>query len=195
MSDSNPIALYKSWALEAEASELNDPNAVALATATQDGKPSVRMVLLKEVTNDGEFIFYTNLESRKSKELKENPSASLCIYWKSLKVQFRVEGTVELVDPSIADKYFATRPKESQVNAWASMQSQYLGNREGLLSDVAKIKQKYENVAIPRPAHWSGFKIKAKCIEFWQEQPFRLHDRTFFERLGPEQWKISKLYP
>jgi pyridoxamine 5'-phosphate oxidase len=189
----DPFALFESWFNEAAAREPGDPNAMALATADASGAPFVRMVLLKGVDARG-FVFYTNLESRKGVQLRENPRAGLCFHWKSLKRQVRVEGVVESVDPVEADAYFATRPRTSQIGAWASAQSRPLAGRFELERSIARYTAKFGIGAIPRPPHWSGFRILPARIEFWEERPFRLHDRLVYHRAG-EGWTTERLYP
>ena len=172
-----------------------EPNAhaMSLATTTPDVRPSVRLVLLKEVDERG-FVFYTNLESRKATELFANPHAALCFLWKSLDRQVRIEGVVELVGDAEADAYFATRPRDSQIGAWASDQSQPLASRAELEQRVSEFSQRFGNEAVPRPAYWSGFRLIPQRIEFWQERPFRLHDRILFVREG-EEWRRERLFP
>lgn len=178
---------------DAESSEPADANAMALATATADGVPSVRMVLLKGVDASG-FTFYTNLGSRKAAELVANPRAALCIHWKSLKRQIRIEGTVEPVDAAEADAYFATRARLSQIGAWASKQSQPMKGRFELEARVARFTARFHVGTVPRPEFWSGFRLVPQHIEFWEEQPFRLHDRVVYHRDG-DGWTTERLYP
>lgn len=190
---SDPYALFESWFREAEAKEPNDPNAMALATADASGAPSVRMVLLKGVDSRG-FVFYTNLESRKGIQLRENPRAGLCLHWKSLRRQVRAEGAVEPVDAAEADAYFATRARSSQIGAWASSQSRPLAGRFELEGRIARFTAKFGLGAIPRPPHWSGFRVLPSRIEFWEERPFRLHDRLVYHR-AEAGWTTERLYP
>lgn len=187
------IARFEAWMAEAERSEPNDPNAMTLATATSDGTPSARMVLLKGVDDRG-FAFYTNLESRKALVLKNNPRAALIFHWKSLKRQVRIEGLVEPVDEAEADAYFASRPRISQIGAWASKQSQPLKGRFELEARVARFAAKFHVGAVPRPEFWSGFRVVPQRIEFWEEQAFRLHDRVVYHRRD-EGWATERLYP
>lgn len=196
LSDREPFALVQEWLDEAGESEPNDPNAMALATADADGRPSLRMVLLKGFDADG-FVFYTNLESRKGTQLAENPAAALLFHWKSLRRQIRVEGPVEPVRAEEADAYFASRARGSQIGAWASAQSRPLESRFALEKQVAKIGAKYAVGAVPRPPHWSGFRIRPLRIEFWKDGAFRLHDRFLFSRADPadEGWTVERLYP
>ena len=189
----HPINQFQSWMREAEGSEPGDANAMTLATSTADGVPSARMVLLK-VADEAGFVFYTNLGSRKSEELYANPRAALCFHWKSLRRQVRVEGTVEEVDKAEADVYFASRSRLSQIGAWASKQSQPLKGRLELEKRVAEFTAKFHIGAVRRPEFWSGFRLLPVRIEFWQEQPFRLHDRKVYNR-SPDGWTVEKLYP
>jgi len=189
----DPISLFKDWLADAERSEPNDPNAMTLATATPDGAASARMILLKGVDDRG-FTFYTNLGSRKAEHLSANPRAALCFYWKSLKRQVCVEGTVERVDDAEADAYFATRPRGAQIGAWASEQSRPLEGRFKLEARVAKYTAKFHVGTVPRPDFWSGFSLVPEHIEFWREQPFRLHDRVVYHRDGGG-WRKERLYP
>ena len=188
-----PIGLFKDWLADAERSEPNNPNARTLATVTPDGAASARMILLKGVDERG-FTFYTNLGSRKAEQLSVNPRAALCFYWKSLKRQVHVEGTVERVDDAEADAYFATRPRSAQIGAWASKQSRPMEGRFRLEARVAKYTAKFHVGTVPRPDFWSGFRVVPQLIEFWREQPFRLHDRVVYHRDGGG-WRKERLYP
>jgi len=193
-----PLAPFERWYAEALANE-QQPEAMTLATATRGGQPSARAVLLKGFDARG-FVFYTNLESRKSTELFDNPQAALCLLWKSLRRQVRIEGTVKPVTDDEADAYFATRSRDSRIGAWASDQSRPLSSRAALEERFAMCARQYAaQPAVPRPANWSGFRIVPRRIEFWQEQPFRLHDRVVFVREGPRgedmAWRKERLFP
>ena len=188
-----PFEQFRRWFAEAEVSEPNDPNAMALATATADGLPSVRMVLLKGWDADG-FVFYTNLGSRKAADLKDNPRAALCLHWKSRRRQVRIEGRVTPVADTEADAYFASRPRISQIGAWASKQSQPLEGRFELEARVATMTARYGIGNVPRPPFWSGFRVVPEAMEFWEDRPFRLHMRWRYERDG-EGWRKQELFP
>lgn len=189
----DPISLFRAWMDEATKSEPNDANAMTLATVGADGMPAARMVLLKGV-DDGGFVFYTNYESRKGSQLLAHPKAALCFHWKSLRRQVRVEGPVEPVSAVDADAYFASRPRGSQIGAWASRQSRPLQSRFELEKEVARYTAKFGIGAIARPPHWSGFRVRPILIEFWQDKPFRLHDRLVFHRDGAA-WTTERLFP
>jgi pyridoxamine 5'-phosphate oxidase len=189
----NPYILFDAWFAEAQASEPNDPNAVALATATPDGRPSVRMVLLKGHDPRG-FVIYTNLDSRKGEELAANPQAALLFHWKSLRRQVRIEGPVEAVSAAEADAYFASRSRDSQLGAWASDQSRPLDRRATFEARVEEMRARFEGRDVPRPPRWSGFRVLPERVEFWQDRAFRLHERRLFLRSG-EDWLESLLYP
>ena len=188
-----PIELFRSWLKEAEDAEPINPNAMTLATVDAEGRPSARMVLLKDVDEKG-FVFYTNLASRKADDLGVNSNAALCFYWKTLAKQVRVEGAVAPVSDVEADEYFASRAKLSQLGAWASKQSQPLEGRMALEKRVARYTAKFNIGTVPRPEFWSGFRIAPIRIEFWKEEAFRLHGRTVYLRDG-EGWTTEKLYP
>lgn len=192
----DPFALFAGWLKDAEAREPNDPNAVALASVDDDGLPNARMVLLKGFDRRG-FVFYTNLESAKGRELEGHPKGAMCFHWKSLRRQVRVRGPIEPVSQAEADDYFATRPKDSQIGAWASRQSRALKDRFELEREVARFVAKYGLRRVPRPPHWSGFRLVPLSIEFWKDRPFRLHDRLVFRRDGPsdDDWQTERLFP
>ncbi len=189
----DPSPTFHAWLEEAAASEPRDPTAAALATVGADGMPSVRMILLKDASPRG-FVFYTNYESRKGRQLLAQPKAAMVFYWKSLDRQVRVEGAVEQVDLADADAYFASRPRESRIGAWASQQSRPLKGRFELEKRVAEYGLKYAIGAVPRPPYWSGFRIVPRMIEFWQGSAFRLHDRLVYHRDG-EDWRTERLFP
>lgn len=188
-----PLKLFASWLEDATKSEPNDPNGVALATVDQDGMPDVRMVLLKGFDEAG-FVFYTNFESAKGKEILSSMKAAMCFHWKSLRRQVRIRGPVETVTDAEADTYFATRPRGSRIGAWASKQSRPLESRFALEKAVAEYTARYAIGEIPRPPYWSGFRIKPQTIEFWHDRPFRLHDRVVFSRTDGG-WEKARLYP
>jgi pyridoxamine 5'-phosphate oxidase len=187
-----PFAPFQRWLDEAWKGEPN-AHAMTLATTAPDGRPSARAVLLKGLDPRG-FVFYTNLESRKSTELFANPHAALCFLWKSLNRQVRVEGPVEQVGDDEAEAYFASRPRDSQIGAWASDQSRPLESRAALERRVEEFSHRFGEGSVPRPAYWSGFRVVPQCVEFWQERPFRLHDRLLFIREG-EGWRRERLFP
>ncbi len=190
-----PLELFREWFALAKAHEPNDHDAVALATVDAQGLPDVRMVLLKHVDHEG-FTFYTNLESAKGEELAANPLAALCFHWKSLRRQVRVRGPVARVSDAEADAYFATRAKDSQIGAWASRQSRPLEGRFALEKEVAHYAAKYALSTVPRPPHWSGFRVQPLTIEFWRDRPFRLHERIRYQRAAPgDSWKTDHLFP
>jgi pyridoxamine 5'-phosphate oxidase len=190
-----PFALFAEWLKDAEASEVNDPNAVALATVDADGLPNVRMVLLKGFDHQG-FVFYTNFESQKGQELLSQKKAGMCFHWKSLRRQIRLRGLVEVVSDVEADEYFRQRPRGSRIGAWASRQSRPLEGRFALERAVAEYTARYPLGEIPRPEYWSGFRIRPLSIEFWHDRKFRLHDRIEFRRGVPEgAWEKVRMYP
>lgn len=187
------ITQFNSWLDEAQTSEPNDANAMSLATVNADGEPSVRMVLLKGVDERG-FTFYTNYESQKGQELLQHPNAALCFHWKSLRRCVRINGAVEQVSDAEADTYFNSRARDSRIGAWASLQSRPMEGRFSLEASVAKYAAKYAIGTVPRPPYWSGFRIIPKKIEFWQDKPFRLHERNQYS-LTDKGWQLAVLYP
>ena len=193
--ESEPFTLFGSWLKDAESSEINDPNAVALATVDEHGLPNVRMVLLKGYDEDG-FVFYTNFESQKGEEILGQKKAAMVFHWKSQRRQVRLRGLVEIVSDAEADAYYATRPRGSRIGAWASKQSRPLEGRFALEKSVAEYTAKFAIGEIPRPPHWSGFRIRPVSIEFWHDRPFRLHDRIEFRRDTPDgAWEKVRMYP
>lgn len=191
----DPFEQFRRWFVEAEASEPNDPNAMTLATADIDGRPSARIVLLKDFDARG-FTFYTNTESQKGRQLEVNPFAALCFHWKSVRRQIRIEGPMTGVTDAEADAYFASRPRGSRVGAWASQQSRPLADRPTLLAAVSRFEAEYEGQDVPRPSYWSGYRLTPLRIEFWHDGEFRLHDRFVFTRSHDgAPWTVQRLYP
>jgi pyridoxamine 5'-phosphate oxidase len=191
----DPIQLFKVWMDEAKKSEPNDPNAVSLATSDKNNLPSVRMVLLKDFSEKG-FIFYTNLNSQKGNELKENPKVAMCFHWKSLLRQIRISGSVKQVTDEVADKYYSSRSYESRIGAWASQQSKELINRDQLINSIKKYKDKYNDEnKVPRPSHWSGWNLSPSSIEFWLDGDSRIHERLKYTKNKSDQWIKSLLSP
>ena len=189
----DPLTLFHNWLREAEEKEENVPTAACLATSNANAIPSARMVLLKNADDRG-FVFYTNLDSRKGREIQQNPHAALCFHWKSLDRQVRVEGTVTLVSETDADAYFATRPRDAQIGAWASLQSRPLRSRSQLENQVAEYSAKFALGPVPRPGHWSGYCLNPTNIEFWENRSSRLHDRLKYERTK-DRWRHEWLFP
>jgi pyridoxamine 5'-phosphate oxidase len=189
----DPFATFALWFGEAKQSEVNDPNAMTVATCTADGKPSARIALLKEWDARG-FVFYTNLESRKSNEIKQNPHIALLFHWKSLQRQIRIEGPATQVTDDQADAYFAGRPRLSRLGAWASAQSRPLADRATFEAKLAEVEARFPEETTPRPPFWSGWRVTPEQFEFWQDMAFRLHDRITFTRIG-NAWQTGRLYP
>ncbi len=191
----DPFSLFSRWFEEAKASEINDPNAMALATTGPDLLPDVRMVLLKGLDERG-FTFFTNSESQKGGELAANMQAALVFHWKSLRRQVRVRGSVEQVSPVESDRYFATRPRDSRIGAWASAQSRPLESRAVFDEAIAQVESRFEGKDVPRPGYWIGYRVIPTSIEFWHDRPFRKHDRVIFTRERPDTpWNRTRLYP
>lgn len=195
MDRKDPFGLFGDWFEDAKKSEPNDPNGMALATVDDEGLPNVRMVLMKDYDDKG-FVFYTNFESQKGQEILANMKAAVVFHWKSLRRQVRVRGLVEQVTEAEADAYFKSRPRDSKIGAWASAQSRPLTRPFELETAVAMQTARFGIADVPRPPHWSGFRIKPVSMEFWHDRPFRLHDRVVFRRGKPEgEWEKAKLYP
>ena len=191
----DPMQLFKVWMDEAKKTEPNDPNAVALATSNKKNLPSVRMVLLKDFNENG-FVFYTNLNSQKGIELKENPNASMCFHWKSLLRQVRISGSVSLVSDKVADQYYNTRGYESRIGAWASKQSKVLSTRDELINSIEDYKKKFDDQNnVPRPSHWSGWNLSPLTIEFWLDGDSRIHERLKYSKDNDGIWTQSLLSP
>tara|TARA_B100001093_G_scaffold265128_1_gene253488 strand:+ start:756 stop:1382 length:627 start_codon:yes stop_codon:yes gene_type:complete len=191
----DPIQLFNEWMEKAKKSELNDPNAVALATSNKNNKPSLRMVLLKDFNENG-FVFYTNLNSQKGNELKENPFAAMCFHWKSLLRQIRIIGKISLVSDELADEYYASRAYESRIGAWASNQSEELKTRGQLIKSIEDYKKKFDDKKnVPRPRHWSGWNLSPDSIEFWLDGDNRIHERLKYTKNSSGEWTKSLLSP
>ena len=192
--EANPIVLFTKWFADAEKSEVNDPNALSVATSSPEGIPSVRMVLLKGLSNKG-FVFYTNFNSKKGNDLKSNPNASMCFYWKSIRRQVRVSGKVSTVDKDEADKYFNSRDYGSKIAAWASSQSEVMNNRDDFLNKIKEFEKKFSDKNnVPRPSHWSGWRVHPEQVEFWLELKNRTHQRLNYV-LREGNWIKEILYP
>src|SRR3954471_21263344 len=192
--NASPLHQFNAWMADAEKHEVNDPNAMIVATATPDGRPSARAILLKGVDDRG-FVFYTNKESRKAEELAANANVFLLFYWKSLGRQIRIEGKVEHVTDAEANAYYASRPRISRLGAWASQQSRPLSERSVLEERLADAEKRFPDDDIPRPEYWSGYRVIPVLFEFWQDMPYRLHDRTVYRRATNGSWEQSKLFP
>ena len=194
MNEDDPFVVFKEWMSEAEKNEINDPNAVALATVNESNQPDVRMVLLKEYNKNG-FIFFTNLNSKKGTDLKKTPKASMCFHWKSLLRQVRISGDISLISDDEADKYFYSRPYLSKIGAWSSSQSKPMETRDALLNKIDEYKNKFTDQSnVPRPGHWSGFLLSPNKIEFWKDVEGRLHQRLEYSK-DKNFWKRQILYP
>ena len=192
--EANPIVLFKKWFEAAKKSEINDPNALSLATSSPEGIPTVRMVLLKGLSENG-FVFYTNFNSKKGRDLKNNPNASMCFHWKSLRRQIRVSGKVSVIDEKEANDYFNSRAYGSRIGAWASSQSKVMRNREEFLNKIKQYEKKYpDQKNVPRPPHWSGWRLNPKELEFWLEIKNRVHERLNY-RKEKDKWVKEVLYP
>ena len=194
MNEDDPFMVFKEWMSEAEKNEINDPNAVALATVNESNQPDVRMVLLKEYNKNG-FIFFTNLNSKKGTDLKKTPKASMCFHWKSLLRQVRISGDISLISDDEADKYFYSRPYLSKIGAWSSSQSKPMETRDALLNKIDEYKNKFKDQNnVPRPDHWSGFLLSPNKIEFWKDVEGRLHQRLEYSKVS-NSWERQILYP
>ena len=191
--ESDPIIMFNSWFKEATISEINDPNAMNLSTISEDLKPSSRMVLLKDFSQNG-FIFYTNINSKKGESIIKNPNVSLNFHWKSLLRQVRIEGKAKTVLDDEADEYYNSRAEDSKIGAWASNQSRELSSREELENKIKYYKKKFENKKIVRPSFWTGYRVEPNLIEFWHDMPFRLHDRLEYKKIN-NAWISKRLYP
>ena len=191
--NANPFSLFEEWFEDAKKTELNDPNAMNLATISSDAKPSSRIVLLKSYNEKG-FVFYSNSYSKKGISIKNNTNVALNFHWKSLQKQIRIEGTVSIIENVKADEYYNSRPFGSKIGAWASMQSEELDDRSSLLERVKEYEKKFEKTKINRPPHWNGYSVNPNLIEFWQDMPFRLHDRVEFIK-KEDRWVSRRLYP
>ena len=189
----SPFEKFERWYEQAFQAEL-DANAMTISTVDQSARPSSRIVLLKSFHNK-EFVFYTNFESAKGKQIQKNPAVALCFHWKSIKKQIRIQGIAEVVNDSVADEYFATRDRSSQIGAWASAQSRILSSRDSLEKSIELLEEKFANKPIPRPHYWSGFRVKPRTFEFWEEMPHRLHKRIFYKQDSLGNWSDELLFP
>jgi len=194
MAIDDPIALFGTWYAQARAAGIAKPNAMALATAGGDGRPTLRMVLLSSYDARG-FVFHTNYRSRKSEDLEASASASLLFWWDPLGFQVRIDGTVERTSAAESDAYFAARPRGAQLGAWASEQSQVIESRAALEARVAALATKYAGQPVPRPPHWGGYRVAPKVVEFWQDRADRLHERVRYQRIAPGEWRVELLAP
>lgn len=194
MAIDDPIALFGTWYAQARAAGIAKPNAMALATAGGDGRPTLRMVLLSSYDARG-FVFHTNYRSRKGEDLEASASASLLFWWDPLGFQVRVDGTVERTSAAESDAYFAARPRGAQLGAWASEQSQVIESRAALEARVAALATKYAGQPVPRPPHWGGYRVAPKVVEFWQDRADRLHERVRYQRIAPGEWRVELLAP
>jgi pyridoxamine 5'-phosphate oxidase len=192
--DKNPFIQFKVWVNQSVAAQLPEPNAMTLATCTPDGKPSARMVLLKDIDEQG-FVLFTNYQSQKGQEISVNPQAALVFWWAELERQVRIVGTVEKISSAQSDSYFEVRPPFSRLGAWASNQSQVIANRDVLEAQLIEFQRQYENQEVPRPPHWGGFRVIPQEIEFWQGRSSRLHDRLRYTLVDNGNWKIERLSP
>lgn len=192
--NANPIKQFETWWKEAMDSKIDEPNAMTLATSTLSGRPSARIVLLKEIHKDG-FVFYTNYNSRKGHEIQNNSFVALLFFWKQLEKQIRVEGKIRKLEARESDNYFATRPRESQLGAWSSPQSSPIESAEFLVENMKKYEKKFQGENVPRPEYWGGYLVEPNVIEFWQGRPGRLHDRLQYSLTGNNQWVINRLAP
>ena len=192
--DTDPVKQFEKWWKQAIDSNIDEPNAMALATCSADGKPSARIVLLKGIQENG-FIFFSNYTSRKGKEIENNPFVSLLFFWKELERQVRIEGSINKINEKESDEYFSSRPRESRIGAWSSPQSTVIENRDILDRNVEKYEKQFETGNIPRPEHWGGYIVKPCCIEFWQGRPGRLHDRLQYVLTEKKEWSLQRLAP
>ena len=190
----DPLRQFETWFQQASAANLPEPNSMTLATATPDGQPSARVVLLKAFDASG-FTFFTNYDSRKGREMAVNPRAALLFFWPELQRQVRIEGTVERVTEAESDAYFRSRPLGSRLGAWASAQSEVIAGRDALEERVREVAQRFPDSEVPRPPHWGGFRVRPLAIEFWQGRPDRLHDRLLYRRVQPDGWRLERLSP